>query len=548
MRIASRIGAICLPLLVAPLVFVGFTSWFAARDGITAIARDLLTFKTQELLRFTATQYDLLEANDLAQAEEFRTAAFGAVSDYADSLVQRESELLLSVNGLGELVFATGEVPAPDAARIASSPPGEGWQRLEIAGVPRVGVVTRFEPFDWTMIVSEAEETFFAPVTRISRQATFAVGISVFAMLVVIVVVSRLITRPLKETVGAMRGVIADGDMSRRVVARLNDETGELADSFNYMIRSLESAYADMKRFALSAAYSERREAKVRTVFQRYVPNHVITQFFEAPESMLVGEERPLSVLYSDIRGFTSFSEQLSSSAVVESLNQYFSRMVEVIDDNGGIVDKYIGDAIMAFFGAPVPNERSAHDAVLAAFDMLEMLDEFNGWQEKRGRARFRIGIAINHGPVTIGNIGSERKMDYTVIGDMVNVASRLEGLTKVYQQELLVTESVRRHIRGHFPVRMVDRVQVKGRERGLAVWTVKPAITKTEERGWKLYHSALLHYYNREFDTARGELRAAAELLPGDPLCKLFTERVERCLADPPPSTWTGLVKFDTK
>lgn len=548
MRIGSRISALFLPLLIVPIAFVGFASWFAARDGITAIARDLLTFKLEEFVQFASTQYSLLESNDLVDDPAFRAAAIDAIDDYAWRLVRRDTELIAAIDRDGVVVFATGEVGRADAARLLATFSASGWNRFEISGVPRVGVVADFVPFGWLLLVSDEEAAFFAPVERIARQTVVAAAISILVMLAVVVIVSRLITHPLRATVVAMRGVIETGDFGARVSVPLNDETGELADSFNYMIASLDSAYRDIKQFALNAAYSERRESKIRTVFQRYVPQHVLGQFFEAPESMLIGEERALTVLYSDIRGFTTFSEGLASSEVVESLNRYFGLMVDVIDQNSGIVDKYIGDALMAFFGAPVANQQSPHDAVMAAFHMQSALEDFNEWQEARGRSPFEIGIAINYGPVTIGNIGSDRKMDYTVIGDMVNVVSRVEGLTKVYRQPLLITESVRRSIRGSFPVRMVDRVQVKGRERGLGIWTVRPGIGAAEERGWKAYHAALLAYYRREFHAAISHLTRAQRDLPDDYLCELFAERARRYLREPPPPSWRGLVRLEAK
>jgi adenylate cyclase len=252
--------------------------------------------------------------------------------------------------------------------------------------------------------------------------------------------------------------------------------------------------------------------------------------------------------LISDVRGFTTFSEGLSSSDVVESLNRYFSLMVDAVIRNNGIVDKYMGDALMAFYGAPVASPESPEHAVSTAFDMLTALDEFNTWQTGRGRIPFRIGIAVNHGLVTVGNIGSDRKMDYTVIGDMVNVVSRLEGLTKVYRQPILITESVRRAIRGRFPVRMVDRVQVAGRDRGLGIWTAMPEIGPETERAWKAYHAALMHYYDRNFDAALAELRRAHELMPDDYLCELYIARAQRYSSSPPPTTWKGLVTYDHK
>ncbi len=548
MRIASRISALFVPILIAPLAFVGFASWFSAQDQITAIARDLLTLKLEQFVQFATAQYSLLETHDLADDPTFREAAVAAIAGNADQLARRGSELIAAIDERGSVVVSTGTVSPSDAARLAASPPPSGWSRFTLSGVRRVGVVTRFDPFDWLVLVTDEEAAFFAPVERTARQTVVAAVVSVLVMLVMIAVASRLITSPLRETVHAMRAVIADGDFAGRVTVSLNDETAELADSFNYMIRSLDAAYGDMKQFALNAAYSERRETKIRTVFQRYVPQPVINQVYESPESMLVGQERALSVLISDIRGFTSFSEGLPSSEVVESLNRYFGLMVDAVDRNYGIVDKYMGDALMAFFGAPVANPESPQNAVMTAFDMLTALNEFNAWQTGRGRLPFRIGIAVNHGPVTVGNIGSDRKMDYTVIGDMVNVVARLEKLTKVYRQPVLITESVRRSIRGRFPVRMVDRVQVTGRERGLGIWTVTPEIDSQEERAWKSYHAALMHYYDRDFEAALAELRRAHELMPDDYLCELYITRAQRYCAGPPPESWKGLVKYDGK
>ena len=527
---------------------MGFSSWFAAQDGITAVARDLLTFKLQEVLRVAQTQYTLLVENGLEDEKTFRDAAKSAIAGHAGSLLSSETEDIVAVSLDGTLAFSGGSVDAAGAVEIAASPPPAGWSRMIVSGEERVVVAAYFEPFEWVLIASEAEDTFFAPVTRIARQTAIAGGVAVLAVLVVVALVSRLITAPLGQAVRAMNKVIKEGDLDTRITSRLNDETGQLADSFNQMSDSLAAAYQDIKRYALNAAYAERREFKIRTVFQRYVPQHVIEQFFKNPESMLIGEERRLTVLYSDIRGFTQFSENHSSRQVVESLNNYFKLMVEVISGNSGVVDKYIGDAIMAFFGAPAPSAYSAHDAVMSAFQMLDALNEFNEGQKADGKPPFKIGIAVNHGPVTVGNIGSDQKMDYTVIGDMVNVASRVEGLTKVYRQPILITEAVRRYVRGVFPVRMVDRVQVKGRQRGLAIWATQPAASDDETRGWKLYHAALLSYYNREFNSAKGQMGQAMKILPGDYLCELFAERIARCIADPPGPAWTGVVKLETK
>ena len=199
---------------------------------------------------------------------------------------------------------------------------------------------------------------------------------------------------------------------------------------------------------------------------------------------MLVGENRILSVLFSDIRSFTSISEKMKPDDLVSELNDYFSVMVDIIMDRKGIVDKYIGDCIMAFFGAPKKHEDDALQSVLAGMDMLEALDGFNAGQEKRGKPPFHIGVGINYGVVTVGNMGTEKKMDYTVIGDAVNLASRLEGLTKHYHQPLIFSESLLSKVKDVMPWRFLDTVAVKGKKTGVKIFTAKKDPRRRGETG----------------------------------------------------------------
>ncbi|PKL25355.1 MAG: hypothetical protein CVV47_04670 [Spirochaetae bacterium HGW-Spirochaetae-3] len=283
-------------------------------------------------------------------------------------------------------------------------------------------------------------------------------------------------------------------------------------------------------------------------MFQKYVPADVIEQFFSRREAHLVGDERVLSILFSDIVGFTGISESLSPSEVVDSLNHYFERMVEIIIQRKGIVDKYIGDAIMAFFGAPVSSGRDAQNAVAAGLEMIESMDEFNVWQTAKGRPPFRSGVGINHGKVTIGNIGSDKKMDYTVIGDMVNIASRIEGLTRVYEEPMLVSSQVYREVRDSFPCFFVDKVAVKGRRSAVSVFGVRRDIDAESEKAVRYYHAGIRHYYGRRFDDAARCFDRASRIRPGDPRFERFAERCGSFLRSPPPPGWTGIVVMNEK
>jgi class 3 adenylate cyclase len=273
------------------------------------------------------------------------------------------------------------------------------------------------------------------------------------------------------------------------------------------------------------------------------VPKDVIDQFFTNPESMLVGDDRILALLFSDVRGFTSISEKMLPHEVVDSLNYYFGLMVDIILKRRGIVDKYMGDAIMAFFGAPVRHKDEAFQAVQSGFDMLDSLEHFNDWQRNKDRPPFKIGIGINYGVVTVGNIGSEKKMDYTVIGDMVNLASRLEGLTKVYKEAIIVSESIVRYVEKKIPCRLLDRVVVKGKSSGIGIYTPRKRLSSREEEAWPLHQKALDLYYNRDFENASVAFQEVQSILPEDECSQIFSSRCDIYKQDPPPEDWNGAV-----
>ncbi len=292
----------------------------------------------------------------------------------------------------------------------------------------------------------------------------------------------------------------------------------------------------------------EKNEHKIRNIFQKYVPNDVIDQFFSNPEGMLVGENRVLAILFSDIRSFTTISEGFMPDELVEALNRYFEIMVEIIMRHGGVIDKYIGDAIMAFFGAPVKHKDDALQSVYAAIEMQEALLKFNEEQESAGKPPFLTGIGINYGIVTVGNIGSEKKMDYTVIGDMVNLGSRLEGLTKPYKQTIIFSESVYQKVKGELPCRLVDKVVVKGKTQGEKIFTARKSISEKEKKAWAVHHTALRKYYSKDFSGAKELFAKVLKLIPGDHIAEMFTERCETYLKDPPPPDWNGTQVLTSK
>ena len=546
MKIRLKIILTVLPLLIATLLLTGIASSYSARSGISRIAIEFLGFKAQELQKYAESQWNLLKANQLTGRSEYVEAAQSAVLSYARTVVRSETELILALTPEGEVTLATGEVVLDEEEKdrlLAYLEQGKsGWLELSVDGRDRVAQAFFFTPWRWYVLVSEETSAFYREVAEITTRSSIILGISIVLSLLLLMIFAGYLTRPVTSMVTTMKEIIQYNDLSKRVPVEYRDEIGTLAHTFNIMTGELEKAYKEIKNYALKAVLAKRQEQEIRNIFQKYVPNNVIDQYFANPESMLVGDTRQLAVLFSDIRSFASLSEGLKPDELVTSLNRYFSAMVDIIMEREGIVDKYIGDAIMAFFGAPVHHADDALRAVLTALEMHEALDSFNQEQGERGRPRFRIGIGISFGDVTIGNIGSEKKMDYTVIGDMVNLASRLESLTKAYHQEVIFSENVYARVHGKLPCRMLDKVVVKGKTQGEKIFTARKSLSVREKKAWAYHHAGLKFYYDREFAKATKHFSAVRKLLPEDMVSALFLERCHGFDKKPPPEDWSGI------
>ena len=294
-------------------------------------------------------------------------------------------------------------------------------------------------------------------------------------------------------------------------------------------------------------ATEEREKTRIRHAFQFYLSREVIDEVLRDTSKLkLGGERRELTVLFSDIRGFTTISEKLDPGALTELLNQYLTPMTEIVFANQGTLDKYIGDALMAFFGAPVPFADHAHSACRAALEMMEQLRRLDEQWEARGLPTLEIGIGINTGEVSVGNMGSASRFDYTVIGDNVNLASRLEGLNKAYGTHILISQSTRQAVGGHFTCRLVDSVRVKGKQLPVDIYElIHKGPPQPGPDDWiSTFEQALQEYRRRHFQEA---LRLLLEL-PEDPVARLFAERCRHMQQHPPPEEWDGVFVATSK
>jgi adenylate cyclase len=546
MSIRLKIVLIVLPLIITTLLLTGASSFFSATNAITGIATEFLGFKAAEFQKYAESQWLLLVENNMTERPAMVEATQAAIESYAESIVRSATEVIFALDGDLEVAMQTGELAVEEnereaLRRVVESRTGD-LITPRISGKERVAKGFYFEPFDWHILMSEERGTFYSQVNQITQRTGVILIIAIVLGVVMVLVFAGYLTNPLTRVVQAMEKIIATSDMSSRVEVEYNDETGRLANTFNIMVGALERAQKQIKGYALRAAVAQKKEHKIRTMFQKFVPADVIEQFFANPEKMLVGENRVISILFSDIRSFTSISEQLEPDDLVNSLNRYFTVMVNIIDARKGTIDKYIGDAIMAFFGAPARHKDDALNSVLAGIEMTEALEEFNANQRKLSKPEFRIGVGINYGVVTVGNIGTDKKMDYTIIGDMVNLASRMEGLTKKYKQPILISESLHRKVHEEIPSRLIDTVAVKGRAKGVKIYAAKKTLNEQENQAWTLHNTAMERYYQRDFDQAIRYFQDVRKIFPEDYASQLLIERCQEFKATPPPPDWNGV------
>ena len=541
-----------MPLLAAALLVSTIFSSNLAQSGMNRLAMGSLGFKSRELKKYMDNQWNLLVSNGFSENAEYVEVAKSAVISYAGTILNSPTEIIFALDEKARVVMSTSDtrMGIQERSFLKSLIRGKdmGWKEFEMAGLDRVGDSFYFSPFDWYIFISEDSQTFYREVTELFRQNMIILGIALGLSFVLILILASYISRPITRVVEAMNEIIETNDLSRRVTVEYADEIGTLANTFNIMTGELNKAYDQIKNYAFKAVLAQKNEHKIRNIFQKYVPKDVIDGIFENPESMLVGENRVMAILFSDIRSFTTISEGYMPDELVEVLNKYFEMMVDIIMKHNGVIDKYIGDAIMAFFGAPVKRPDDAVQAVMAALEMQNALKSFNEHQRAIGKPPFLTGIGINYGVVTVGNIGSEKKMDYTIIGDMVNLGSRLEGLTKPYKQTVIFSESVNMKLKGKLPTRLVDKVQVKGKTMGESVYTGSLELNENEKKAWAYHNAGLKVYYQRNFIKAKQYFQAVQKHLPKDYLAGMYIERCDRYIGSPPPRDWNGVEIMTSK
>lgn len=307
--------------------------------------------------------------------------------------------------------------------------------------------------------------------------------------------------------------------------------------------------------FTVLNVYREQKEKlKVRSTFSRYVAPSVVKQMLANPEKLKVGgEKKEITMLFSDVRDFTSISEKLAPQDLSALLNTYMTRMTDILFETQGTLDKYIGDALVGFWGAPVDVKDHAYHAVRAAVQMADALPEVNAEFQKKNFPEISIGIGLNTGEVSVGNMGSEKIFQYTAIGDSMNLASRLEGLTKYYGVQVMISEYTRERLGEklkEFGLRPLDMVQVKGKTQPVKIFEVLPTAHpfRKEAAALQEYEKAYDLYLSRDFPAAKAAFASLTQRFPGDKPSRKMLDTCEEFERSPPPANWTGVSIFTTK
>ena len=312
---------------------------------------------------------------------------------------------------------------------------------------------------------------------------------------------------------------------------------GELAERFNQMSKNLQKSFSTIER---------QKES-----FKRFVPQQFLSHIAkEGLEYIHLGQGHSANatILFSDIRSFTSLAETLNPQELLNFLNSYFRRMNKSIHKYHGFIDKFIGDAMMALFHLP-QKERitEVESAVLAAIEMQKSIQLYNQHRKSVGYLPIEAGIGIHRGPIVIGTVGSEERMESTALGDAVNIASRLEGLTKFYECSIIVSSEIYRElsIEKNFMWRELDFVRVRGRKKPLTIFEIfnsdTESIQEQKQQILGAFHEGLLNFYGRQWQEAISLFEKCLQIYPQDRVSRMYIQRSMNFLQESPPQGWDG-------
>ena len=532
------------PLLAGAAPACGFFTTASDEDGVLRRVPLLVTWQGQI--------YPSLALATLMQAAGIKNAVLKLGPRGAESL--RLGPTIIPVNSLGEMLVKyrgkAGVYPYVSAADVLDDrlPPEAFQNKIVFVGTSAAGLKDlRATPFDPVYPGVETHATLVDNILSkdFMSMPDWTPGVEFLAMLLAGILTTLLLTwaraiwmiLPLVGmALGLWYGAVYSFETLRIYLSPL----------FSYLVLGCNFALLTAAKF-----WREERAKKfIHGAFSHYLAPAVINQIMENPDSLtLEGEEKEVTVLFSDVRGFTTLSEKLSPTQVTELLHDYLTPMTRLITANSGTLDKFIGDAIMAFWNAPLDVPDHQFRALSAALAMFDHLDELNrGFEQKFGFG-IQIGVGLHSGRVRVGNMGSADLFDYTLIGDNVNLTSRLESLTKYYGQRILVSDAIRQACGDRFEFLELDRVRVKGKTAPVTLYaahTHEEALRRKAE--FMAYTAALHRYQSADFRGAEAAFAQCAKEFGESVLFSLYQERCHALAAEPPGPDWDGVYTHKTK
>ncbi len=480
-------------------------------------------------------------------SDEYGVGVLGVLTRIDDNWLNATLGLMMKTTGISAALFSgtnqvAGNVPE-GLSKIALEAMGRTQGETHVFRFSEERHLARQGLFEEgslnaRYLLTSNLDAALAPFMALQKKI-LAMGLLVLIIgLVFAVIFANRLVRPLRDLVAGTREVL-QGNYDFRIGHKSRDEVGKLSNAFNQMMEGL------------------REKEHIRESFGKYLNPKIVSEILENPDKLKLGGTRQVqTVLFSDIAGFTSFSEKMSPDELVQLLNKYLGAMTEELTSREGILDKYIGDAVMAFWGPPFTKGNHAVLACQTALAMQSRLATLRAQWIEEGLPEVHARIGIATGEMIVGNIGSEAARDYTCLGDRVNYGSRLEGLNKYYGTKILIDENTLSLAKDEIVAREIDSVQVKGREQGSPIFelmglkedlTKKKKETEEQETLIEKYSEALAHYRKGSFEEARRLFSGILNDHANDPPSEVMRQRCERYI-ETPPTHWTGVHEMKDK
>jgi class 3 adenylate cyclase len=468
---------------------------------------------------------------------------FKTLTYIKDNVIDVKNVYTMNINEKGKYVFIV-DSEKDEKSRASIGDVYDGELTIEMKNVfekkDKIYIEKNFTKDKWGTWISG-----YAPIFTSDKQFAGIFGIDISAQTVIDYETRALMIIVIITVCVIIAGIVLAMFLSNKITSPLSQLEKDIGRIQNFLFDDqldLKTIFKEIKNIDNTV---DNVKASLRS-FQKYVPSDLVRQLITLKkEAVLGGEKKVLTLYFSDIKDSTTFAESLKPEDLIKVLDKYFEGMTGTLINHKATIDKYIGDCIMAFWNAPTDIENHALIACQAALATKQFLRQFNEDLEKKGIMKLSTRIGMNTGEVIVGNIGYEKRFNYTAIGDTVNVASRMEGLNKYYGTEILITESTYNEVKDAMAARIIDRVIVKGKTKGILIYELISSIDNSGRNVMKLiehFNAAMENYFSMKWSDAIKLFNEILEVKPKDMPSSIIKDRCLNYLKNPPSSGWDGI------